>query len=222
MRFLVLATQLDNVKKDTFIQPFGVTAIFGGWIDKSLIIGCALDETVQHHPTSVLRVCLKIARFVTRLARGPVKLLRQLVLSCGTEAQYSVGSSGIWASDLQHLRASGRRSSQLSYLLFPMQFWRVTNWPQQEIKPGLPETCLGLPWDSLVVDASSGLLACLQILPRVSSASYKTKSDQIHNILHSSEDNSIVKHIKCTLTILLARGEDSGNQRKGGCATYNT
>ena len=34
-----------------------------------------------------------------------------------TEAQYSVDSSGICTQDLLHLRASGWRSNQLSYLL---------------------------------------------------------------------------------------------------------
>ena len=35
----------------------------------------------------------------------------------GTEAQWSVDSSGIGTQDLYHFRASGRRSNQLSYLL---------------------------------------------------------------------------------------------------------
>ena len=90
-------------------------------------------DNYQENSTGWLVKLVKIARFISVSGlrnRGALRarlpctapvccqfIGRLEHMSCGTEAKWSVDSSRIWTQDLQHLRDSGRRSNQLSYLL---------------------------------------------------------------------------------------------------------
>ena len=78
-----------------------------------------MDQTLRARLPFAAPVC---SQFVGRLER-----------TCGAKAQQSIDSEGIRTQDLQHLRASGRRSYQLSYQMsFAVNLWK--RWCQCQYK----------------------------------------------------------------------------------------
>ena len=127
-------TQAQNIKHLS-LQP-GVSEISKTHREFAANDGDAHQHTGLWLAMSILiKMLIKIARLFTHsqkagrrdssALRGRLQFLRPCCAqfvdraehTCGTEAQQSVDSSRILTKDLQHLRASGRGSNQLSYLL---------------------------------------------------------------------------------------------------------
>ena len=125
------------------------------WTEK---YGC-LKGKAAIYGASLLSVCRKVGAHLWH--RGPV------------------GSSGIRTQDLQHLRASGRRSNQLSYLLLlsPLRYLKMEryHWPFLSLAMRFtPEIIVS----SSLMAKSDELISAPEIVPRLRSWNKKATNSR--------------------------------------------